>query len=411
VTARWRVNFVALLALAAVFAFGDHFESAASTLFVFDETASNLALGLFELAFWLPLVMTRLLSTPLLDKGVSFKTVIGSLSFVECVLVGLAGALYLNHRLTVGNVFALQILKGAAAGAIYPLMVAIVPLLAPASRLATVNSALQAVDGALMLLGPSTAAVLVKAYRPGVVFLLDGATFLPILVSLLAFRFLHTTRAGPEAPPGRYLAGMRSALHYFRRDRQLVGMSLAVGMLFTAERAVSRQLLPFAIEQGSDVVGMGILQSSAAVGYLVGGLLGLVVLERRWRFAIGGIMVSSGLFLASLSMIQGLTVSAVALGFYSLALPLCFAQQNTLFQQRIPESVRGGVTALGTSLTFAVGPLGAVVGGAIAERWGLRAMFASVGLSLAVCFAFLMSRGAIWTTDIEAELPRPASST
>ena len=122
-------------------------------------------------------------------------------------------------------------------------------------------------------------------------------------------------------------------------------------------------------------------------------------------------MVGSGLFLASLSMIQGLTVSAVALGFYSLALPLCFAQQNTLFQQRIPESVRGGVTALGTSLTFAVGPLGAVVGGAIAERWGLRTMFASVGLSLAVGFAFLMSRGAIWTTDVEAELPKPASST
>jgi MFS family permease len=401
--AHWFPSVLALSIFFAITSAGDSLVSAASALFVYDQTGSKLILGAMEVAFWLPLVVARLVSVPLLDSGIGYRKLMFWFTLVECMATFGAGLLLEAGRLGVGYVFLIQVVKGAALGVGYPMTYALIPRIAPASRLAVVDSALEAMGGALLLMGPPLAAFVVKVFGLSTAYLVDGSSI--VLMGVALFSIRERPGAGARlASSSGYFESIREAFGHLKATRELLAMSVVIGLLFLGERAIARQLLPYAVERlHSDVVGMGLLQSAAAVGYLAGGLFGIAVADRRRRRVAGMIFaLASAVCLPMLALFHAVLPAAVVLGVFSIAYPVCVTNQNLVFQQKIPEQVRGGVIALGTSLNAAVGSIGGLIGGALAETVGLTWMFAGLGLTITAVF--------LWPGLWRRMLPGPTES-
>jgi MFS family permease len=381
---------VALAIFFSVAAAGDCLVAAASSVFVYEKTGSKSVLGAMEVAFWLPVVVTRLASVPVLDSRIGYRKLMLFICTVECLVSAGAGLLFQSGQLHVWHVFVIQIFKGSALGMAYPLSYALIPRITPASKLAFVDSALEATGGALLLVGPPVGAWTVKTFGPGTAFLLDGSTLLFVLTALLTVREMVGPGSRPAPVGGGYAATLKRSVRLLSRSRDVLGLSLVIGLLFMGERAIARQVLPYAVENlGSDVMGMGVLQAASAVGYVAGGLWGMGISDRRRRRLIGLVLaVCSGLLLASLSVFHRLALAGIAISLSSLAYPLCATAQNLVFQQKVPDEVRGAVIAVGTSVNAAVGCLGALIGGILAQTLGLSAMLAATGLFIALCLAW-----------------------
>jgi Na+/melibiose symporter-like transporter len=234
----WLYNVLALAVFFAITALGDSLVSAASALFVYERTGSKIILGAMEVAFWLPLVVARLVSVPLLDSGISYRKLMFWFTLVECMATAGAGLLFEANRLDVGYVFLIQVVKGASLGVGYPLTYALIPRIAPAERLAVVDSALEAMGGALLLLGPPLAAFVVKRSGLSTAYIADGSSIILMGIALFSIRERRGEGVSHSASSG-YFESVREAFRHLVSTRELLTMSLVIGLLFLGERAIA----------------------------------------------------------------------------------------------------------------------------------------------------------------------------
>jgi predicted MFS family arabinose efflux permease len=134
---------------------------------------------------------------------------------------------------------------------------------------------------------------------------------------------------------------------------------------------------------GAGPAALGWLTSAVGVGAIIGALgsSGRLAIARpalTLIMLVGGLAL--GLFLLSLSQTLIMAMAALALiGLTSIAF---MSIANASVQLGTPEAIVGRVMGLWVVLNAGSQPVGSLIEGAIAERWGLLPMFA---LAAAVC--------------------------
>jgi predicted MFS family arabinose efflux permease len=266
------------------------------------------------------------------------------------------------------------------------------------------NSAL---FNATRVLGPALAGVLVAKVGVAICFVLNAASYAPIIVGLAMMR----TIGAPLTESGSHLDRVRQGLAYVRATPAillpiaLVGSIGVFGMNFNV-------WVPLLAERdfASGASGFGLLLAAMGTGSLAGALTlafaGRRPDRRRMLTAaaiFGGLEI--GLALAGAASIPLLLVLPLmaAIGF---TVSTAMALANTTVQTTAPDALRGRVMSVYMTVFAGTAPLGAVLAGVTARFLGTPASVAIGG-----CAVLIATSGiAVWTISQHRPADEPEST-
>lgn len=219
------------------------------------------------------------------------------------------------------------------------------------------------------LIGPAVAGLLIAAIGSGWVFLVNGATFVAMLVSLFFLRLKK--QKAPAGPREAQLRQMAEGFSYLKTRHDILMVLvivLIVGALSMNFPVISSTM---AVEFGHGADSYGVLSSMLAVGSLTGALLSARRAQARMRLviiAVGGIAVVSALaaFAPSFWLFGGLMI------FFGFAISTMLTTANGFVQTTSDPAVRGRVMALYLAVLMGSTPIGAPLVGVAADVFGAR---------------------------------------
>lgn len=243
-------------------------------------------------------------------------------------------------------------------------------------------------------IGPAIAGWLVAWIGEGLVFLINGMTFIAVIVALLAMRLPGQVWVAERQQRFR---GIFAGVHFAWRHLDIRGVLAMVGMVSLVGTSAA-VLMPVFVAQvfQSGVHSLGLLLGMMGGGSLVGALM----LARRKQtsgleriVAAGGILAGVTLILFALTQVLWLTLVILpAVGF---SLTMVIASSIAFLQLTVPDPLRGRVMSLFTMTFHGLMSLGALMVGALAEYVGAPLTVAACGAFLflaASVFAFLLQR-------------------
>ena len=305
-------------------------------------------------------------------------------------------ALTLSGRVQVWHVLVLAGALGAINAFDMPGRQALVIQMTSKEDLINAISLNSATFNAARVVGPAIAGLLLAAVGEGTCFLINGVSFLAVILSLTAMRIPPAAPKAP-APMWRHLVdGFRYAGHHsaVRRVLALMGAATLAGM-------PGLVLMPFFADDifHRGARGLGVLMGAMGVGAVVGTL----TLARRTELSgLGRVMVIGGLttgacYLAfALSPFFYLSLALMPVVGYSVMRQM--ASANTTIQTLIPDEYRGRIMALYSMTVVGLGPFGSLAAGALAGRLGARAtvgLGGALALGSSLVFAWYLRRDPI----------------
>jgi MFS family permease len=230
------------------------------------------------------------------------------------------------------------------------------------------------------MIGPAVAGLLIAGVGTGVCFLINAASFVAVISSLLR---MDRSALAPVEPTRRGRGQLREGLAYVRRTPELavpLVMMAAVGCL-TYEFQVS---LPYMASRGlhAGPDGFGFMTAAMGIGAVAGGL----VVATRGRTGVRPLVLACTGFgvamaLAALAPTLGLELVALALaGGASIGV---MTTGNTTLQLTAEPQMRGRVMALWFVAFQGSTPIGGPIVGLVMGWLGARA-----GLSLGAVTCF-----------------------
>ena len=225
-------------------------------------------------------------------------------------------------------------------------------------------------------LGPAAAGFLVYYVGEAYCFLIDGLSYIAVVVSLLMMR------VRPHEPKER----TRSVVEELREGVAYVWDSVPIRVLLLLMALLSLTGMPaFSILMPifADKLSLGAGKGSQMLGFLqgasgVGALAGAIYLaSRRSVVGLGRLIAIAGLIFG-LSIISFAAAGAagklwMALAFSPVAgfgMITVFASANTLLQTLVDDDKRGRVMSLFTVAFLGMAPFGNLLAGAVATHYG-----------------------------------------
>lgn len=336
---------------------------------VYRLTGSSVLLGTVSFVGQLPAFFLGPLAGVLVDRWDRHRTLVITqvLSMVQSlVLAGLA----LAGVITVWHIVLLALMQGFINAFDMParqsFVVQMVDDRADLPNAIALNSSMV---NAARLVGPALAGVIIGAVGEGSCFLLDGISYVAVIVSLVLMRIgvPVTRKQGGEIwhelnEGWRYVSGsvpIRSIL-------LLLGVASLAGMPYTVLMPV---IVAEVLHGGPHT--LGFLMAASGVGALAGAV---TLAVRRTVLGLGmRIAVCSGLFgvaLIALGLSRSLWVSLLILPVIGFAMMQHMASSNTILQTIVDDEKRGRVMAFYSMAFQGMAPFGSLMAGVIAARIG-----------------------------------------
>jgi MFS family permease len=372
---------------------------------------SNLADGIVKVA--LPLVAIRYTQSPTVIAGLTFAL---TLPWLVCALPAGALADRLDRRrsMLAANLVRTGLLGGSAAllaaglGSIWLLYLiavclgiaetiydtsaqSILPQLVERDQLSRANSRLFAAElTANQFVGPPLGGVLVAA-GAALSIAVPGALWMVAIGALLmvrgSYRFERTTASTMRAD-------IAEGLRYLWRNRVLRTLAMMTGLFNLATNATFGVLVLYAVGPASAMRlsdgGYGLLFATLAVGSLLGSFLAGPV--ERMLGRAGSLALSYG---GGAVLVGVLAVTAnpflIGAGFVigSIGLVIGNVIAVSLRQRIAPGRLLGRVNSGYRLVAWGTMPLGAVLGGLLAQLVGFRVLFALMSVLILSLLGFM----------------------
>jgi len=367
---------------------GTWMQQVALSWLVYRLTRSPLLLGLVGFAGQVPTLLLAPVAGAWADRGNRRRIVIATqaLAMVQALLLA---ALVLHGTASVGHVMALSVFLGLVNGVDVPTRQAfLVEMVTGRDDLANAIALNSSVFNAARLVGPAVAGFMIALVGEGVVFLLNGLSYVAVIAALYAMRLGPRPRAvGPLEPlPRRLAEGFRYAFGFppIRALLLLVAVVSLMGVPFSV-------LMPvFATEvlHGGPRT-LGLLMAASGVGALTGALY---LAGRATVRGLGQVIlvcvVLFGISLLGFALSRRLWLSMAALLGAGLGLMVQMASSNTILQTIVDDDKRGRVMSFYSMAFMGMVPFGSLLAGLLASRIGAPATVASGGVACLLAAAF-----------------------
>jgi MFS family permease len=254
---------------------------------------------------------------------------------------------------------------------------------------------------ATRLVGPAVAGMVIAAVGEGWCFLIDGISYIAVIGSLVAMRFVRAEM--PKEPPNalhELAEGWRYVLESkpIRTLLLLLGLISLVGMPYTVLMPVFADRI---LHGGAHT--LGFLMAASGVGALAAALL---LAARRTVLGLGNWIGSSsvlfGAALAGFALSRTLWFSLAVLPFVGFGMMQEMAATNTVLQTIVDDDKRGRVMAYYAMAFQGVSPFGSLFGGALSDRIGAPATLVIGGVVCVIAGLWF-----VWRLPKLREVVRP----
>jgi MFS family permease len=344
-----------------------------------------------------PYVLLQATSGPLADRWGWRRTSVAG-NALAAAAVGAVPLLSALGALSFGALLALVAVAGAARGTADAATLPLVPGTAVLGEVSNERAAgaYSAANRAGVLIGMPLAGLLIGVTSPATVVLIDALTFAAAAIGLaVTIPAAVQDRARADGPPERfdlhaYLADLAEGLRFLRADRLLLGVATLVALTNLLDQALTSVLLPvWARDELHEATGVGIVGGTAAVGALVGVVVGAWLGERLPRhltFAAGYLLGGAPPFfaLAAVATLPVPVVVAALAGFFGGFLnPIIGA----VSYERIPPELQARVLGAVKASAWLGLPLGSLLGGVLVQGAGLDPALVTCGVIMLLATA------------------------
>jgi len=371
---------------------GTWMQTVAQSWLVYRMTGSGLLLGSVGFASQIPVFLFAPLGGITADRNNRRRVVIGT-QITSMLLAFVLAALTLSGRVQVWHVFVLAALLGVVNAFDIPGRQAFLVDMVGKEDLMNAIALNSSMFNGARVIGPAVAGVLVARLGEGWCFFANGVSYIAVIIGLLLMRVHSPSHASEASPLEHILEGFQfvqrtapiRALLLLLGVVSVTGMPYVVLMPIFADRILhhgGQELASLIGAHDLGAVRLGILMGAAGVGALLGaltlavrsGIKGLA----RW---VAVCCVGFGASLMLFSFSKSFWLSVVLLLPVGYFIMLQMASSNTLIQVMVPDALRGRVMAVYSMMFMGMAPVGALLGGALADRLGAPVTVAIGGLA------------------------------
>jgi MFS family permease len=357
---------------------GTWMQSVAQSWLVYRLTGSALLLGSVGFASQVPVFLFAPLGGIAADRFNRRHIVIATQT-AAMLLAAILAALTLFHKVQVWHVFVLASLLGIVNAFDIPGRQSFLVDMVGKEDLMNAIALNSSMFNGARVIGPAIAGILVAKIGEGWCFFANAVSYIAVIIGLLLMRVISPVRAAMASPLEHMMEGFRfvNQTAPIRALLLLLGLVSLVGMPYVV-------LMPIFADQilHGGARGLGILMGATGVGALLGALTlafreGVKGLGRWVAWCCAGFGASLIIFALS----RTFWVSVILLLPVGYCMMLQMACSNTLIQVMVPDALRGRVMAVYSMMFMGMAPIGALFGGALAERLGAPHTVAIGGLA------------------------------
>ena len=357
---------------------------------VYDLTNSPFLLGFVGFTALFPVFVITPFAGVLIDRWNRYHIMIATqvLAMVQAFI--LAGLVYSGH-IQVWHIIVLSLFLGCINSFDSParqsFMVEMVEKKENLGNAIALNSMM--VNGA-RLIGPSIAGILIAFAGESLCFLVNGFSYLVVIISLLMMRVIPKPRQEKRKYVFKDLKeGFRYTFSFIPIKSILLLLALAslTAMPYTVLMPVfAKEILH------GDSHTFGFLMGATGLGALMGALF---LASRKSVVGLDRVIpVAAGLFglgLAMFSFTRSFLLSMIFMVFTGMGMMVLAASGNSIIQTIVDDKMRGRVMSFYTLAFLGIAPFGRFLAGSLASTVGTPMTFLIGGVSCivgAVLFAF-----------------------
>jgi MFS family permease len=374
-------NFRLFFAGQSVSLIGTWMQSVAMGWLVYSMTGSAFLLGFVAFSSQIPAFALTPLAGVIADRF-DRRRILVMTQTLEMLQAFILAALVISGAVEVWHVIALGVFLGCVSSLDIPVRQAfIVEMIEKREDLSNAIALNSLMFNSARLIGPSIAGILIMAFGEGTCFLVNAVSFFAVIGSLAAMRLpAHKKPHGKANVFEGLKEGFRYAFGFM--PIKLILMILSVINLMGVSYAV---LMPvFARDMLRGGAGtFGFMTASAGCGALVATIL---LAARKSVVGLGRMIPSScAVFSAALigfAVSSTLWLSLALLAIMGFAFMIGTASCNIILQTITEDDKRGRVMSFYTMAFMGMAPLGSLLAGFLASRFGATNALAASG---AVC--------------------------
>ncbi|UUO06137.1 MFS transporter [Blastopirellula sp. J2-11] len=373
---------------------GTWMQQTALAWIVYEMTNSPLLLGVVAFAGQIPTFFLAPVAGALSDQISRRRTLLLTQTIAMTQAAILAVLMWTGH-IEVWQIIVLNLILGVTNAFDMPtrqaFLVDMVPQRNDLPNAIALNSSI--VTGT-RLVGPFTAGLLLAAFGAVPCFMFNAVSYVAVIGAYLAMRDLPRPRRKTGSKLGAGIAeGFRYAFGFPPICALLLMMAL-VSMMGMPMSVLLPAVASDVLHGGPDL--FGLLTGATGVGALGAAIY---LASRRTVLGLGKRMAFAGM-VYGVSMIcfafsTNVPLSLGLLMITGFALMMQMAGGNTLLQTIVDEDKRGRVMSLYTMAIMGTAPIGSLIAGAIASRYGTSAAILISGvccLAGGIGFAFMLPR-------------------
>jgi MFS family permease len=364
-------------------------------ILMFQRTRSPLLTALLDVTYTAPYVLLGVFVGPLAERVDRRRLMIGCEwgSAVAMLSIPISSALGV---LTVAQLFIAATVVGILFVGFDAAQFGALPLLFGRNRLVVATIALGSVDSALAIAGTAVGGVLATTIGAAPAVGVDAVSFVVSGLLLATVRgTFNGARAGATDPERRWRTDIAEGVRFLWNQRIIRALTLAGSAAALTGGAVTGLLVVFAVRQlgvGAHDPRIGLLFSAGAIGALLATVL-TPRLTRRYDIPrLNLVSRTASLVLAVVLALLGSFIAAALIyvlfniaDFLAIRSSIAYRQLNT------PDHLQGRVNVIGRMTALAGEPIGAALGGVIAEYTGVRTalLVLCLGLTLSTIGGWL----------------------
>lgn len=282
------------------------------------------------------------------------------------------------------------------------------PVILPTEELTAGNARLHTGWGIAEVGGPGLAGWLTQVFSAPIAILVDGISYLVSAVFLVGIRVPEAALVTADGARPHFWRELMEGVRLVAGSPILRATAAATGIWNLFDGARWAVLVLFLTRTlGLEAGTVGVIFTVGAVGFLLGSLLPERVARRVGlgrAILLGIVFAVPSELLTSLATGPPATAAAIAsTGFFltGLTIPIYDVNQFSLRQAVTPLRLQGRVSATMRTLIRGLVPVGALLGGILAEQIGLRGVMIAAALGGPLAFV------AIWFSPVRTLLAPP----
>jgi MFS family permease len=342
-------------------------------------TDSAFLLGLVGFAGQIPTFILASFAGVLADRYNKHKIIIFTqlLSMIQAFLLAI---LTLTNNIQIWHIIFLSVFSGIINAFDMPTRQSfVVHLVEDKADLPNAIALNSSMFNTARLVGPTIAGILISTLGEGLCFLINAISYIAVIVALLMMKFSITQNIYHQK---NVLGGIKEGLKYAYKFKPIRVLLLLLGVVSLTGAPYTVLMPVFArdILHGNANT-LGLLFGAVGIGALIGAVylasrktvLGL----GKW-ITIAALIFSFALILFSFS--RNIFLSLAVMLFAGFGMMVQMASTNTLLQTIVDDDKRGRVMSLYVMAFMGTAPIGSLIAGTLASKFGAPYTILSGGI-------------------------------